>query len=335
MEIRKCRNLAVGLMIFLAVAVCVWAQTQTEGQQIIKKEVTVTTHGTVFNVAVPEGTLPQGATFTWVASEMGFESKVVKGVPFSADTVTEFTQTLSNGQRLYRKTTGDVCRDSEGRTRREQTIEAIGGYSASSPARQTIFINDPVSGTSYILDSGNHTAVKTSHVSTGAVVYSKGGTGYGVASGVGSGVGGGVSGGVQTGEQIIVHIIDGVTGGGAQVMTSKIHSPTNSRTESLGTQVIEGVAAEGTRTIETIPTGTIGNDSPIEILSERWYSPELQVVLKTRHSDPRSGENVYQLTNIRRGEPSPTMFQIPAEFTIKDGPALQHSIEIKKKDDNR
>jgi hypothetical protein len=91
------------------------------------------------------------------------------------------------------------------------------------------------------------------------------------------------------------------------------------KTESLGTQVIEGVSAEGTRTTRTIPVGRIGNDRPIAIVSEVWYSPDLQMVVMTRRSDPRSGETTYKLTNIQRTEPAASLFQVPADFTVEEG----------------
>jgi hypothetical protein len=92
--------------------------------------------------------------------------------------------------------------------------------------------------------------------------------------------------------------------------------------EQLGKQNIEGVEAEGTRTTVTIPAGEIGNERPIEIVSERWYSPELQLVVMTRHSDPRFGETTYKLTNINRTEPAKSLFEVPSDYTIKEGPGF-------------
>ena len=60
------------------------------------------------------------------------------------------------------------------------------------------------------------------------------------------------------------------------------------------------------------------NDA-IEIVSERWYSPELQLVVMTRHSDPRFGETTYKLTNINRTEPAKSLFEVPSDYTIKEG----------------
>jgi hypothetical protein len=89
------------------------------------------------------------------------------------------------------------------------------------------------------------------------------------------------------------------------------------KTEPLEPRTIEGLRAEGIRTTMNIPAGTIGNALPIEVISERWYSPELQIVLMTRRYDPRIGETIYRLTNIVRGEPSPELFKIPADFRIE------------------
>ena len=90
-------------------------------------------------------------------------------------------------------------------------------------------------------------------------------------------------------------------------------------TTSLGTQMINGVSAEGTRITRTIPAGEIGNQKPIVITIEKWYSPDLQEMVMTKRSDPRMGETVFQLTNIQRTEPAATLFQVPADYTVEQG----------------
>ncbi|MGH9802751.1 MAG: energy transducer TonB, partial [Blastocatellia bacterium] len=100
----------------------------------------------------------------------------------------------------------------------------------------------------------------------------------------------------------------------------KVRMPAyNSNTESLGKQTIEGVEAEGKRTVTTIPAGAIGNERSIEIVSETWYSPELQTTIMSKRNDPTSGETTYRLTNIRRGEPDASLFQVPSDYTVKEG----------------
>ena len=94
----------------------------------------------------------------------------------------------------------------------------------------------------------------------------------------------------------------------------------NVKTESLGRQSVGGVLAEGTRTTHTIPPGQIGNSLPIQVVNERWYSQELQAVILQKRSDPRSGETVYQWSNVIRAEPPSTLFAIPADFQVLQGP---------------
>jgi hypothetical protein len=95
----------------------------------------------------------------------------------------------------------------------------------------------------------------------------------------------------------------------------------NVTTASLGTQTINGVLAEGTRTIRTIPSGAIGNTRPIVITVERWFSPDLQTVVMMKRDDPRMGETTFQLTNIQRQEPDASLFQVPADYAVEQGRA--------------
>jgi hypothetical protein len=87
---------------------------------------------------------------------------------------------------------------------------------------------------------------------------------------------------------------------------------------SLGTRDFEGVKADGTETRHTIPAGEIGNEKPIVITTERWFSPELQLVVYARTRDPRAGETTYRLANLRRGEPAAELFRVPADYSRRD-----------------
>ena len=90
--------------------------------------------------------------------------------------------------------------------------------------------------------------------------------------------------------------------------------------------MIEGLQAEGTRTTLTIPAGQIGNDRPIDIVDEQWRSPDLQVIVLSKHSDPRMGETVYSLINVSRAEPAASLFQVPPDYTVTD----KSQIEVQK-----
>jgi hypothetical protein len=89
--------------------------------------------------------------------------------------------------------------------------------------------------------------------------------------------------------------------------------------ESLGTQSINGVNAEGTRITHTIPAGRIGNDRAISVVLERWYSADLQMVVKSTRSDPRFGTTTYTMTNVQRAEPAAALFTVPSDYTVKEG----------------
>jgi hypothetical protein len=89
-------------------------------------------------------------------------------------------------------------------------------------------------------------------------------------------------------------------------------------TTSLGTKDFDGVKAEGKSTVWTIPAGEIGNRNPIQVTSESWYSPDLQVTVYSRHSDPRTGESIYRLAGIKRAEPDANLFKVPEGYDLKD-----------------
>ena len=272
----------------------------------------------------PPGHAIAGPTFEFISSEMGAAGKVVKGSPYSADAVTETTQTLGDGNRISRKNSTALYRDKEGRTRREITLAAIGPWASSAdvPAK-VIFIHDPVAGVSYSLNEKDKTARK---MEGNAMFFSFASSARAGVAAAGSAAGAPTAGTVAMGERNMVFerkvatdkIMAARTAAAPAVAGVRVPGPDlkNAKTESLGERNIEGVKAEGTRTTWTIPAGEIGNDRPIEIVSERWYSPELESLVMTRQSDPRVGETTYKLTNLNRGNPSPQMFEVPSDYKI-------------------
>lgn len=222
---------------------------------------------------------PEVIGFVGVEAEPG--GRPVAGAPFTANFSTQTSQTLSDGNHIQRSTTGTFARDSQGRTRRDMTLSAIGPWATSGKPRQVSMINDPVTGTHYILDPDKKIANQL-----------------------------GPHGGKGKGHK---H-----AGPGGPARGSK-QDDANVTTTALGTQTISGVAAEGTRTTRTIPAGAMGNEKPIIITVERWYSADLQTVVKSTRSDPFMGDKVTQLTDIKRAEPDASLFQVPADYTIKKG----------------
>ncbi len=217
---------------------------------------------------------PLGPRADFLSSEMRFGDRVVKGSPYSAQFSTETTQTLADGTRITRKSNGLVYRSVEGRTRREQTLSALGQIPLEGQPRQLVFINDPVAGAHYVLDVQDHSARKLPFRDSPPP-----------------------------------------TPEGPPEFAGP---PDSVKTEALGKKTIEGVEAEGTLSTITIPAGRIGNDRPLKIVSERWYSPELQIVVLSKHNDPFSGENVYQLKGISREEPASTLFAVPADYRVTE-----------------
>lgn len=92
-------------------------------------------------------------------------------------------------------------------------------------------------------------------------------------------------------------------------------------TTELGTQMVNGVNAQGKSVTHTIPAGVMGNAQPVVSTSEIWYSPDLQVVVASKRNDPMSGQSNYALTNIQRAAPSASLFQVPSDYTVQDAPA--------------
>ena len=94
----------------------------------------------------------------------------------------------------------------------------------------------------------------------------------------------------------------------------------NVNKESLGTRTINGVAAAGTRYTRTIPAGQIGNDKPLTIVKEEWYSPDLQIMVQIKHTDPFTGDTTYTVNNIQRTAPNTALFSVPSDYTVSDAP---------------
>jgi hypothetical protein len=106
-------------------------------------------------------------------------------------------------------------------------------------------------------------------------------------------------------------------------------------TKSLGTKDFDGVKAEGKQTTWTIPAGKIGNRNPINVSSESWYAPDLQVTVYSRHTDPRTGESIYRLAALKRAEPSPDLFKVPEDYTTKGRGAKDRAAKEKDKEKSK
>jgi hypothetical protein len=234
----------------------------------------------------------------------GFDGKVVKGVPYQAEAETEIVQTLADGNRIVRKTTSAVFRDSEGRTRREQALGAIGPLVASGGTPPTAFIHDPVAGVSYVLEAETRVARR---VMMPPPRHDRPATDESDETD-------------KPSDFFFTIAVPGPDGRMPPPGHSERKALPKPQIEALGHQTIEGIDTEGTRSTTTIPAGDIGNERELKIVSERWYSADLQTVISSKRTDPRLGETTYRLTGISRNEPDHALFEVPAGFTVKDGP---------------
>lgn len=202
--------------------------------------------------------------------------KVISGAPYSATVTNTMVQILQDGNTIQHSNTGSVARDSQGRTYEQMTFN--GDRFGQSGPTTLIFINDPVAGYSYSLNTATKVATR--------------------------------------------HAIKTPPAGMRPHSLRSTNPPADPDTvaSELGAQVVGGVNATGKSVTHTTPAGKIGNAAPITSTSETWTSPDLQVVVLSKHSDPRVGQSTYALTNIQRAEPAAAMFQVPSDYTIKDAP---------------
>ena len=261
-----------------------------------------------------------GGDVRYFSMQQGPGDKVVKGSPYTAEAVTETVQTLANGTHITHKSTTQLARDSEGRTRREQTLDMVGPWSTSGEAPKLIMLNDPVAGVSYHLDPRMNTAMKMPSPK-GAMPPPPGPVSQFFFATPVDGPPPGEAMAKIKAEAVATATI---TAGGmtppdaASIAAFKIKERGDAKTESLGQQTMEGIPVTGTRTTRTIAAGAIGNDQPIEVVSETWYSPNLQMVVMSKHSDPQIGETTYKLTNIQQAEPAHSLFEVPANYSIRE-----------------
>jgi hypothetical protein len=275
------------------------------------------------------------ATFKMAVGAGGDMERIVKNAPFSAQAVTTTTQVLGDGNRIQQTSEMTLARDSEGRTRREMSVEKLGPWSTDTNGR-IVFIRDPVSLAIYeIAPDGQHATKRTLFVPVPDQLdpkhqaemraHTKMMAERAHAEGAGE-------------HGAVMHTeAHGAAFGGQpfefQTMIIGGEAMGAAKKEALGEQTIEGVRAQGTRETRTIPAGKIGNERPIEIVSETWFSPDLQMVVQSRHSDPRVGETIYKLTNIAVGEPDASQFQVPAGVTVQEEKDVLRMIRTKKLDE--
>jgi hypothetical protein len=156
------------------------------------------------------------------------------------------------------------------------------GLATAAPVKHNVVtITDPVAGTRYMLNPDNKTARQTALR------------------------------GPRDGKGPMKDHADQMKAMGASDVTK----------EQLGTKTINGMQAEGVRVTRTIPAGAMGNEKAISVVTERWYSPDLQMVVMTTHTDPMMGTVTTKLVNVNQGAQDAALFQVPSDYTVKTGRA--------------
>jgi hypothetical protein len=232
----------------------------------------------------PMPPMPPDEAVTVIGAELGPGHRLVKGSPLSAQTNTEVVRVLADGTHIDQKSNGSISRDSQGRTRLEVAHPPLAAGMGTVGGIPAYHIV-------FIMDP----VAQTHYI-------------------------------LEPDRKIARQM--GMPPAGDMKRMEAFHGRgmmqggKNTTTESLGTQTINGVSATGTRITQTIPVGEIGNDQPIQVVVERWYSPALQMNIMTKRNDPRIGTITYQLADISQEEPPASLFQVPSDYTIEQGPPM-------------
>jgi len=292
---------------------------------------TVIIRASIFLLAVSACALAQQEKGVWLSQNLGpgpvtiraggfgKSAAPVQGAPYSATIKNESVQTLADGNHIKQSSTGTVARDSQGRTRQDTTLPAIGNLSATDAPR-LVFIHDPVAQKSYTLNLTD----KTAHEMPPLPPPPPGGAGPGGPDMVFMQVPDGPVAGQLPAPQVAgVDVATGPLPPPARVIAGRQITRKADKdqvtTEDLGSQTMEGVYVTGIRTTRTIPAGQIGNEKPISIVTEVWTSPDLKTIVYSKRTDPRMGDQIFQLTNITRNEPDPSLFTVPSDFKVNEG----------------
>ena len=283
-----------------------------------------------------------GPGFVYLSAGPMWEEKTVVGTPYSAEALSESRQVLGDGNVIDHKETSMIYRDSAGRVRR--VTNGIGMLGMEGSVLSFGRVRGPGMAKAPINAGGPEVTVRTGQVMGGASVSAQPGPGFKAL-----GVAGPETVNMMGGKRVTIYdpvarvtfLLDPIRKIAykmtpppeemAQVRTfvqgSHSRREWDVTSQSLGTRTFDGVTAYGTRTTTVIPAAAIGNEKPIKIVSDRWYSPKLQENLMTRHDDPRFGVITYKLTNIKLGEPPEALFEVPSGYTVKSFPPAPGRLE--------
>ena len=289
-----------------------------------------------------------------VAGPLG--AQAATGKPLSAEFLTVHHQSFTDGNHISRSTTSMIYRDAEGRIRRESQL-SVPGLPASDASATFITIVDHRLGYGWVLNPQEMVAhrydLNDSGPSYVAHVSAQGsGGGFGSPDSKPSSDSAAVAaenphwrahvfaphhshpwpdaaaspaGGAKpdAGSGPFASSFQLEDTGFASAPNMRIDqpflaAPNPVRTENLGEQMLLGYRVHGTRVITTVPSGEIGNDRPIDIVSEQWFSPDLELVMRSVHRDPWGGEFTTTVNRLKRGDQPAWLFEVPSAYKVID-----------------
>lgn len=277
------RNSLSVLLLTASGATAALGQTTAVGQ--------ITPAQTVVMAAPQMGFIAMGAPM------MAFGITPVTGKPYSGEEVSESVQTLADGTHISQTMTlQKIYRDSQGRTRMERSMmtRAMGGQPVPQDAPTLIEITDPVAHVRYTVDTRGKIAHRWELPTPGST-NTKG-----------------------TFAAMLPTSLPTAAASKTQAIQQTDPSRPHAQFEKLDPQTIDGIAVEGRRTTMTYPAGSVGNDREFVTTNEMWTSPELNVMILSKNSDPRSGDHTQKLINISRDEPDASLFQPPAGYEVAE-----------------
>ena len=238
------------------------------------------------------GSIQRQSGVTLNSAEIAGREELTKNAPYLATAIVESTQMLADGNRILHITQELVARDGEGRTRHEEVFDRIGSLEVDAP--KTIFISDPVLKKDYTLNTRDKTFTAQPRIDIGALLNTP----------------------RARAERRSASTEKSNSNSAANAQLS-VRRPRDIRSEDLGEKVLEGLRVKGERLAATFPTGSVGNERPLEASLETWYSPDLHLFLYRKRIDPRFGEVLYRLTKIQRIEPDASLFRIPRGYKYR------------------
>ena len=206
-------------------------------------------------------------------------------LPFTATVTETHDQQLPDGNSIHTSITTHQWRDGSGRTRTEASLGCVPGDDGEMHPQMHVNVFDRVSGATYSWISGPHTN-KVATMSS------------------------------------VMHIpappiITPEERQKRQAALVRQRAEEQHSSESLGTKMIQGVQAEGSKLTQTLPAGRVGNAAPLTSTEEIWVAKDLGLTMLRLRDDPQTGKWRTEVVDLKRGEPDPSLFAPPADYTVE------------------